>query len=93
MQPVAKLFVPELITCLTGTQSGLYLAAGTVSGTIYFWDIPSGQLLSKIQAQHRSINAITLAEDCSCLVAGAADGSLTVIKAEAFSPLSSFIFF
>lgn len=78
------MFVPECVTCLTGTPSGLFLAAGTASGNIYFWEVASGQLLSKIQAHNRSITSIALAEDCSYLVAGAADGSICSIKAELF---------
>ena len=65
----------------------MFLAAGTVSGTIYFWDISSGQLLSKLNPQHRTVTSIHLAEDCSYLVSGAADGSLSVIRAELFVSL------
>ncbi|KAA6402360.1 MAG: hypothetical protein EZS28_002111 [Streblomastix strix] len=81
-QPLTRIILPEQVSCITGTPSGLFLAVGTTKGSVYFWDMTTGKLLCNIQTHFCEISSIALAPDCSSLIAGGVDGFVCILNQE-----------
>lgn len=63
------------VRSLAFSPDGQMLAAGTVEGTIFFWDVSNRQLISfSSQAHSGIVFSVTFSPDGSTLVSGGADG-------------------
>lgn len=65
-----------------GAQEREVLAAGTVEGSIYLWDMQDGELIDVIQTRSAHVTALTPSSDATALVAAYLDGSLSVHSTE-----------
>ncbi|TPX48135.1 hypothetical protein SeMB42_g01765 [Synchytrium endobioticum] len=72
-QPLIKMTLPERISAMIVSNSGLFCAAGGESGKLYIWEITTGRLLSVIDAHYRAIRAIKFTIDDRCLVTAGDD--------------------
>jgi WD40 repeat protein len=52
-QVLQRSFAQERLSSLAATRDGRYLAAGGGSGTLYVWDVASGQLLRAWPAHYK----------------------------------------
>ncbi|CAN9500292.1 unnamed protein product [Ophioblennius macclurei] len=72
-----KILVPGVVTCLTASPDGVFLAAG-VSEAIYLWEVSSGKLLSILTRHYQDVSCLRFTDDSSHLVSGAKDNLVLV---------------
>ncbi|XP_062280880.1 WD repeat-containing protein 18-like [Scomber scombrus] len=67
-----KLVCPGVVTCLTTSPDGLFLAAG-VSEAVYLWEVSTGKLLSVLSRHYQDVTCLKFTDDSSHFVSGAKD--------------------
>ncbi|XP_047444165.1 WD repeat-containing protein 18 [Mugil cephalus] len=67
-----KIVCPGVITCLTSSPNGLFLAAG-VSEAIYLWEVCTGKLMSVLSRHYQDITCLKFTDDSSHFISGGKD--------------------
>ena len=68
-----KLLLPELMTCITVSNSNQYLATGGKSGRLYVWNLQSGLLLKAWDAHYKEILDLEFSVDDHVLISTSGD--------------------
>ncbi|PVU98921.1 hypothetical protein BB559_001135 [Furculomyces boomerangus] len=76
--PKLKFPLPEAISCVTASKSGLYIFGGSYSGKIYCWATSSGLLLKTWEAHYGPVTVITTSPDESAILTGGEDSNIHV---------------
>jgi WD40 repeat protein len=58
-RPLQKCFMPEQVTTLAFTHCGRYLIGGAASGSLFFWLVESGELMSIAKGHLRAVTAVS----------------------------------
>ncbi|KAG7218863.1 hypothetical protein INR49_019449 [Caranx melampygus] len=67
-----KIVCPGVVTCLTASPNGLFLAAG-VAEAIYLWEVCTGKLLSVLSRHYQDVTCLKFTDDSSHFVSGGKD--------------------
>ncbi|XP_029005371.1 WD repeat-containing protein 18 isoform X2 [Betta splendens] len=67
-----KIVCPGVVTCLTASPNGHFLAAG-VAEAIYLWDVSTGKLLSALSRHYQDITCLKFTDDGSHFISGGKD--------------------
>jgi pre-rRNA-processing protein IPI3 len=70
-----KMLVPEKLTALKVSHSGMYCVGGGASGRIYIWEIATGRMLKMFDAHYKQVNSVQFTIDDRLLVTGGDDAS------------------
>ncbi|KAK1897591.1 WD repeat-containing protein 18 [Dissostichus eleginoides] len=74
-----KIVCPGVITCLTASPDGLFLAAGVAEG-IYLWEVSTGKLLSVLNRHYQDVTCLKFTDDSSHFISGGKDNMALVWK-------------
>lgn len=66
------------VVCITSAQSGMYVAAGCVDGSVHIWSIVSGELklAALVNLHKQAVLALSFSVDSSIVMSCGADGSV-----------------
>ena len=66
------------VVCITSSQSGMYIAAGCVDGSVHIWCVINGelQLAARVNLHKQAVLAISFSIDSSIVMSCGADGSV-----------------
>ncbi|XP_039983826.1 WD repeat-containing protein 18 isoform X1 [Xiphias gladius] len=67
-----KIVCPGVVTCLTASPNGLFLAAG-VADAVYLWEVCTGKLLSVLSRHYQDVTCLKFTDDSSHFVSGGKD--------------------
>ncbi|KAK9518797.1 hypothetical protein VZT92_021573 [Zoarces viviparus] len=67
-----KMVCPGLVTSLTASPNGLFLAAG-VAEAVYLWEVSTGKLLSVLSRHYQDVTCLKFTDDSSHFVSGGKD--------------------
>ncbi|XP_056132021.1 WD repeat-containing protein 18 [Lampris incognitus] len=67
-----KIVCPGIITCLTASPNGLYLAAG-IAEAVYLWEVSSGNLLAILSRHYQDLTCLKFTDDSSHFISGGKD--------------------
>lgn len=67
-----KIVCPGVVTCLTASPNGLFLAAA-VAEAIYLWEVSTGKLLSVLSRHYQDVTCLKFTDDSSHFVSGGKD--------------------
>eukprot|EP00064_Thunnus_orientalis_P020798 superscaffoldBa00005929_g20946 len=67
-----KIVCPGVVTCLTASPDGLFLAAG-VAEVVYLWEVSTGKLLSVLSRHYQDVTCLKFTDDSSHFVSGGKD--------------------
>uniref|UniRef100_A0A8D3ATX3 WD repeat-containing protein 18 n=1 Tax=Scophthalmus maximus TaxID=52904 RepID=A0A8D3ATX3_SCOMX len=67
-----KIVCPGVVTCLTSSPDGLFLAAG-VAEVIYLWEVCTGKLLSVLSRHYQDVTCMRFTDDSSHFISGGKD--------------------
>ncbi|XP_078024526.1 WD repeat-containing protein 18 [Epinephelus lanceolatus] len=67
-----KVVCPGVVTCLTASPNGLFLAAG-VAEAVYLWEVSTGKLLSVLSRHYQDVTCLKFTDDSSHFVSGGKD--------------------
>ncbi|GAA6226289.1 WD repeat-containing protein 18 [Lates japonicus] len=67
-----KIVCPGVVTCLTASPNGLFLAAG-VAEAVYLWEVCTGKLLSVLTRHYQDVTCLKFTDDSSHFVSGGKD--------------------
>ncbi|KAL1023216.1 hypothetical protein UPYG_G00037840 [Umbra pygmaea] len=67
-----KIVCPGIVTCLTASPNGLYLAAG-IAETIYLWEVSTGNLLAILSRHYQDLTCLRFTDDSSHFISGGKD--------------------
>uniref|UniRef100_A0A3Q1GGA8 WD repeat-containing protein 18 n=1 Tax=Acanthochromis polyacanthus TaxID=80966 RepID=A0A3Q1GGA8_9TELE len=67
-----KIVCPGVVTCLTASPDGLFLAAG-VAEAVYLWEVCTGKLLSVLSRHYQDVTCVKFTDDSSHFVSGGKD--------------------
>ncbi|KAK3025482.1 hypothetical protein RJ639_041563 [Escallonia herrerae] len=68
--------VPEPVAPLAATLDGMYLFAGGISGCIYAFSLPAGDIIRSFSAHCKPISCLEINDDGSLLLSGSDDGTI-----------------
>ena len=71
--PVSRFAAPEQLGPIVFSNDGIHIAAGGVSGSVYVWELCTGQLLCAWKAHYRKVLALKFTDDDAVLVTGGDD--------------------
>ncbi|ONK69376.1 uncharacterized protein A4U43_C05F22210 [Asparagus officinalis] len=71
---------PEPVAPIVAIPDGSYLFSGSLSGFIYTFSLPSGELYRSSQAHTRPISCLVINEDSSLLISGGDDGVIAAFS-------------
>ncbi|CCW59777.1 unnamed protein product [Phytomonas sp. EM1] len=74
-QPVMRSFTPSPLTSCAITSCGTFMIAGNELGSLFSWNLLSGQLLKNFKAHLRKVNCIAISHN-NTLVVTASDDSM-----------------
>ncbi|XP_068448800.1 WD repeat-containing protein 18 [Clinocottus analis] len=83
-----KMVCPGLVTCLTASPSGLFLAAG-VAEAVYLWEVSTGKLLSVLSRHYQDVTCLKFTDDSSHFVSGGKDNLALVWRLSSVIQLDS----
>ncbi|KAK7889879.1 hypothetical protein WMY93_025439 [Mugilogobius chulae] len=72
-----KIVCPGVVTCLTASPNGLFLATG-VAEAIYLWEVSTGKLLAVLSRHYQDVTCLKFTDDTSHFVSGAKDNMALV---------------
>ena len=66
------------VVCITSSQSGMYIAAGCVDGSVHIWCVINGelQLAARVNLHKQAVLAVSFSIDSSIIMSCGADGSV-----------------
>uniref|UniRef100_A0A3Q3MIM2 WD repeat-containing protein 18 n=1 Tax=Mastacembelus armatus TaxID=205130 RepID=A0A3Q3MIM2_9TELE len=67
-----KIVCPGVVTCLTASPNGFFLAAG-VAEAVYLWEVCTGKLLSVLSRHYQDVTCLKFTDDSSHFVSGGKD--------------------
>ncbi|KAM6921814.1 WD repeat-containing protein 18 [Xenentodon cancila] len=67
-----KIVCPGVVTCLTTSPDGFFLAAG-VSEAVYLWEVCSGRLVAMLSRHYQDVTCMKFTDDSSHFVSGGKD--------------------
>ncbi|XP_026200706.1 WD repeat-containing protein 18 [Anabas testudineus] len=67
-----KIVCPGVVTCVTASPNGLFLAAG-VAEAIYLWEVNTGKLLSVLNRHYQDVSCLKFTDDSSHFISGGKD--------------------
>ncbi|XP_075993620.1 WD repeat-containing protein 18 [Genypterus blacodes] len=67
-----KIVCPGVVTCLTASANGLFLAAG-IAEAVYLWEVSTGKLLSVLSRHYQDVTCLKFTDDSSHFVSGGKD--------------------
>ncbi|KAM9763006.1 WD repeat-containing protein 18 [Menidia menidia] len=67
-----KIVCPGVVTCLTASPDGYFLAAG-VAEAIYLWEVCTGKLLSVLSRHYQDVTCLKFTDDSSHFVSAGKD--------------------
>ncbi|XP_004067602.3 WD repeat-containing protein 18 [Oryzias latipes] len=67
-----KIVCPGMVTCLTASPDGVFLAAG-VGEALHLWEVSTGKLLCVLSRHYQDITCIKFTDDGSHFVSGGKD--------------------
>ncbi|XP_028259930.1 WD repeat-containing protein 18 [Parambassis ranga] len=67
-----KIVCPGVVTCLTASHNGLFLATG-VGEAVYLWEVCTGKLLSVLSRHYQDITCLKFTDDNSHFISGGKD--------------------
>ncbi|XP_041862015.1 WD repeat-containing protein 18 [Melanotaenia boesemani] len=67
-----KIVCPGVVTCLTVSPDGLFLAVG-VSEAVYLWEVCTGKLLSVLSRHYQDVTCLKFTDDSSHFVSAGKD--------------------
>lgn len=76
--PLQRAFAAGPVTCVAASACGTYLAAGSASGAVWVWDVPSGRLAATWEAHFKSVSALAWSSSATFLVSGGEDTQVCV---------------
>lgn len=76
--PLQRAFAAGPITCVAASPCGTYLAAGSASGAVWVWDVPSGRLMATWEAHFKATAALAWSASAAFLVSGGEDTQVCV---------------
>ena len=68
-QPIARIVLPQKMTCASLSPQGTWVATGTADGRLFVWDVASGALLTSFEAHYRAMTTIAWTSDSAAIVA------------------------
>ncbi|WFD32921.1 Pre-rRNA-processing protein ipi3 [Malassezia sp. CBS 17886] len=77
-QPMARLVLPQKMSCVALSPEGTFLACGSPDGRLFVWDMRSGALLASLEAHYRAVSAVRWTSDSAAVVTGSADARICV---------------
>eukprot|EP00193_Tetraselmis_chui_P013812 CAMPEP_0177773050 /NCGR_PEP_ID=MMETSP0491_2-20121128/12608_1 /TAXON_ID=63592 /ORGANISM="Tetraselmis chuii, Strain PLY429" /LENGTH=383 /DNA_ID=CAMNT_0019291019 /DNA_START=70 /DNA_END=1221 /DNA_ORIENTATION=- len=69
-------FLKEQLLCVAASACGKYIVGGAASGTVYCWDVGSGQLMREWHAHYKAVNALSFTSDGHMFLSGGDDSTL-----------------
>lgn len=81
----ARLHPPEVTPTVQLSPSGKLIAAGSSSGRIFVWHLPSGRMVASLDAHFRPVTCLVWTADESCLVSAGDDARILVWSMETLS--------
>lgn len=75
-KPCYRASLPEKITAMTFTNDGLLCFGGSISGSIYVWQLGTGSLLRCWPAHFRELTRLLVSQDESVLISASADSTV-----------------
>nr|XP_057930464.1 WD repeat-containing protein 18 [Doryrhamphus excisus] len=72
-----KIVCPGVVTCVSASADGLFLAAG-VAEAVYLWEVPTGKLLSVVTRHYQDVTCVKFTDDSSHFVSGGKDSVVLV---------------
>ena len=76
--PLYKSVLAEKMGPITASHCGHYLLAGSLSGKIYVWYLPTGKLLRVWDGHYKAINCMTMTSDDGYIISGGEDAIINV---------------
>ena len=70
--------VPEPVAPIVAIPDGSYLFSGGISGRVYTFSLPSGDLCCSFQAHRQPVSCLAINEDSTLLISGSDDGTISV---------------
>ncbi|XP_061592974.1 WD repeat-containing protein 18 [Cololabis saira] len=67
-----KIVCPGVVTCLTASPDGSFLAAG-VSEAVYLWEVSSGRLVAVLSRHYQDVTCMKFTDESSHFVSGGKD--------------------
>ncbi|KAM3875964.1 WD repeat-containing protein 18 [Diretmus argenteus] len=67
-----KIVCPGVVTCLTTSPNGLYLAAG-IAEAVYLWEVSTGNLLAILSRHYQDLTCLKFTDDSSHFISGGKD--------------------
>ncbi|KAJ3007101.1 WD repeat-containing protein 18 [Thoreauomyces humboldtii] len=77
-QMLTKFGVPEKLTALAASNSGVYCVGGGESGRVYVWQLNTGKLLKVFDAHYKAVRVIRFTSDDVAFVTGGEDSVANV---------------
>lgn len=77
-QALARLVLPQKMSCLALSPQATYLAAGGHDGRLYVWEVATGALLCSMEAHYRAISVLRWTEDTGALITASQDARICV---------------
>ncbi|KAG9057857.1 Pre-rRNA-processing protein ipi3 [Serendipita sp. 407] len=77
-QPLHNFVLPEKVSCLDVDPNGIWCAAGTASGRVYFWEVGSGALFKSFAAHYRAVTALRFHSNGETFITGSEDSSISI---------------
>ncbi|XP_060890762.1 WD repeat-containing protein 18 [Labrus mixtus] len=67
-----KIVCPGVVTCLTASPNGVFLAAA-IAEAVYLWEVSTGKLLSVLSRHYQDVTCLKFTDDSSHFVSGGKD--------------------
>ncbi|XP_061834281.2 WD repeat-containing protein 18 [Nerophis lumbriciformis] len=72
-----KIVCPGVVTCVSASADGLFLAAG-VAEAVYLWEVSTGKLLSVVNRHYQDVTCVKFTDESSHFVSGGKDSVVLV---------------
>ncbi|KAJ3158142.1 Pre-rRNA-processing protein ipi3 [Geranomyces michiganensis] len=77
-QILAKFPLPEKLSALCASHSGLYCVGGGESGRLYVWEMATGRLLRTFDAHYKAVRVVRFTDDDAAFITGGEDSVANV---------------
>ncbi|PKI82556.1 Pre-rRNA-processing protein ipi3 [Malassezia vespertilionis] len=77
-QPVARIVLPQKMTCIALSPDGTFVAAGSDDGRLYVWELATGALICSFEAHYRALRLLRFTSDGAALATGGDDARICV---------------